>query len=111
MLNQALEAFGDLGDDEELGPVDWPTVKTYIASLNNLEGSCEHPHSASKADNNLDPNNLKDIRIRHLNGMYAIYYLNCLCFFYGWSGSLAREINLNAPFYFVSPEEKGILCA
>jgi len=97
MLNKALEAFGDLGDDEELGPVDWPTVKTYIASLNNLEGSFEHPHSASEAGNNLDPNNLKDIRLRLLNGMYAVhcysvYYFNCLCFFCGWYGSLAREI-------------------
>ncbi|RRT42047.1 hypothetical protein B296_00057387 [Ensete ventricosum] len=26
MLNKALESFGDLGDDEELGPADWPTV-------------------------------------------------------------------------------------
>nr|AQN76653.1 Na+/H+ antiporter [Populus pruinosa]AQN76654.1 Na+/H+ antiporter [Populus pruinosa]AQN76655.1 Na+/H+ antiporter [Populus pruinosa]AQN76656.1 Na+/H+ antiporter [Populus pruinosa]AQN76662.1 Na+/H+ antiporter [Populus pruinosa] len=68
MLNRALEAFGDLGDDEELGPVDWPTVKTYIASLNNLDGSFEHPYSASESGNNLDPNNLKDIRIRLLNG-------------------------------------------
>ncbi|KAG6757580.1 hypothetical protein POTOM_037898 [Populus tomentosa] len=74
MLNRALEAFGDLGDDEELGPVDWPTVKTYIASLNNLEGSFEHPHSASEAGNNLDPNNLKDIRIRLLNGVQAAYW-------------------------------------
>nr|AVA17714.1 SOS1-like protein 1B [Populus nigra] len=67
MLNKALEAFGDLGDDEELGPVDWPSVKTYIASLNNLEGSFEHPYSASEAGNNLDPNTLKDIRLRLLN--------------------------------------------
>ncbi|KAI5573576.1 hypothetical protein BDE02_10G088800 [Populus trichocarpa] len=74
MLNKALEAFGDLGDDEELGPVDWPTVKTYIASLNNLEGSFEHPHSASEAGNNLDPNNLKDIRLRLLNGVQAAYW-------------------------------------
>ncbi|KAJ6981896.1 sodium/hydrogen exchanger 7-like isoform X5 [Populus alba x Populus x berolinensis] len=74
MLKKALEAFGDLGDDEELGPVDWPTVKTYIASLNNLEGSFEHPHSASEAGNNLDPNNLKDIRIRLLNGVQAAYW-------------------------------------
>ncbi|KAJ6431617.1 hypothetical protein OIU84_018991 [Salix udensis] len=66
MLTRAKKAFRDLGDDEELGPCDWLTVKTYIASLNNLEGSCEHPQSASEADN-LDPNNLKDIRIRLLN--------------------------------------------
>ncbi|KAJ0095731.1 hypothetical protein Patl1_15672 [Pistacia atlantica] len=25
MLNKAVEAFGDLGEDEELGPTDWPT--------------------------------------------------------------------------------------
>ncbi|KAH7570798.1 hypothetical protein JRO89_XS05G0192200 [Xanthoceras sorbifolium] len=67
MLNKALEAFGDLGDDEELGPADWPTVKKYITSLNNLEGGCVHPHSTSETDNNLDPTNLKDIRIRLLN--------------------------------------------
>ncbi|CAN4113887.1 unnamed protein product [Withania somnifera] len=36
MLNRALEAFGDLGDDEELGPADWPTVKRYITSLNDV---------------------------------------------------------------------------
>ncbi|XP_011024875.1 PREDICTED: sodium/hydrogen exchanger 7-like isoform X3 [Populus euphratica] len=74
MLNKALEAFGDLGEDEELGPVDWPTVKRYIPSLNSLEGSCEHPHGASEADNNLDPTNLKDIRIRLLNGVQAAYW-------------------------------------
>ncbi|KAK1553292.1 hypothetical protein Q3G72_032289 [Acer saccharum] len=74
MLNKALEAFGDLGDDEELGPVDWPTVKSYITSLNNLEGGCVHPHSTSETDNNLDPTNLKDIRIRLLNGVQAAYW-------------------------------------
>ena len=91
MLNKALEAFGDLGEDEELGPVDWPTVKRYITSLNNLEGSCEHPHGASEADNNLDPTNLKDIRIRLLNGKCVVllllgilFYL--LIFFLGFVG-------------------------
>lgn len=68
MLNKALEAFGDLGDDEELGPADWPTVKRYITSLNNLEGECVHPHNTSETDNILDTTNLKDIRIRLLNG-------------------------------------------
>ncbi|KAK2635611.1 hypothetical protein Ddye_030403 [Dipteronia dyeriana] len=74
MLNKALEAFGDLGDDEELGPADWPTVKRYITSLNDLEGGCVHPHSTSETDNNLDPTNLKDIRIRLLNGVQAAYW-------------------------------------
>ncbi|XP_038716122.1 sodium/hydrogen exchanger 8-like isoform X2 [Tripterygium wilfordii] len=73
MLNKALEAFGDLGEDEELGPADWPTVKRYIASLNNLEG-CVHPHSQNESDDNLDPTNVKDIRIRLLNGVQAAYW-------------------------------------
>ncbi|KAJ8774727.1 hypothetical protein K2173_017173 [Erythroxylum novogranatense] len=73
MLNKALEAFGDLGDDEELGPVDWPTVKRYIGSLNNLEGHV-HPHCDSEIESNLDVKNLKDIRIRFLNGVQAAYW-------------------------------------
>lgn len=68
MLNKALEAFGDLGDDEELGPVDWPTVKRYITCLNEVEGECVHPHSVSDDDDQLDSMNLKDIRLRLLNG-------------------------------------------
>lgn len=71
MLNKALEAFGDLGDDEELGPADWPTVKKYIASLNNVEGGPVHPHSGTESDN-LDDMNLEDIRIRLLNGKYYL---------------------------------------
>ncbi|XP_022734948.1 sodium/hydrogen exchanger 8-like isoform X2 [Durio zibethinus] len=74
MLNKALEAFEDLGDDEELGPADWPMVKRYIASLNNLEGDCVHPHTASEADNNLYRSNLKDIRIQLLNGVQSAYW-------------------------------------
>lgn len=71
MLNKALEAFGDLGEDEELGPADWPTVKRYIATLNDVEGERVHPHNASDSDNNLDPMNLKDIRVRLLNGKFS----------------------------------------
>ncbi|KAK8627629.1 hypothetical protein V6N13_135236 [Hibiscus sabdariffa] len=74
MLNKALEAFEDLGDDEELGPADWSTVKRYIASLNDLEGDPVHPHTESEADNNLDPSNLKDIRVRLLNGVQSAYW-------------------------------------
>ncbi|KAF8037895.1 hypothetical protein BT93_B0666 [Corymbia citriodora subsp. variegata] len=74
MLDKALEAFGDLGDDEELGPADWPTVKRYIASLSNLEGEQVHPHTASESDADFDPMNLKDIRIRLLNGVQAAYW-------------------------------------
>ncbi|KAB2090470.1 hypothetical protein ERO13_A03G113800v2 [Gossypium hirsutum] len=74
MLNKAFEAFEDLVDDEELGPADWPTVKRYITSLNDLEGDRVHPHTESEADNDLDPSNLKDIRIRLLNGVQAAYW-------------------------------------
>lgn len=77
MLNRALEAFGDLVDDEELGPADWPTVKRYIASLSNLEGECVHPHTSDETDGSLDPMNLKDIRIRLLNGEFDIHLTRC----------------------------------
>ncbi|KAA8529904.1 hypothetical protein F0562_034492 [Nyssa sinensis] len=76
MLNKALEAFGNLGDDEELGPVDWPTVKRYITSLNDVEGERVHPHTVSESDNNLHPMNLKDIRIRFLNAVLTIIIID-----------------------------------
>jgi hypothetical protein len=74
MVNQALEAFGELGDDEELGPADWPTVKRYLSCLNDSEGERVHPHGPSESDNNLDPMNLTDIRVRLLNGVQAAYW-------------------------------------
>ncbi|EFH51363.1 hypothetical protein ARALYDRAFT_484121 [Arabidopsis lyrata subsp. lyrata] len=73
MLNKALRAFQDQGDDEELGPADWPTVESYISSLKNSEGELVHPHNGSKSGN-LDPKSLKDIRIRFLNGVQAAYW-------------------------------------
>nr|ADQ43186.1 salt overly sensitive 1 [Schrenkiella parvula] len=72
MLNKALQAFEDLGDDEELGPADWPTVENYISSLKDSEGEQVHPHSGSKTGN-LDHTSLKDIRIRFLN-VQAAYW-------------------------------------
>ncbi|MCD7454418.1 Son of sevenless 1 [Datura stramonium] len=74
MLNKALEAFGDLGDDEELGPADWPTVKRYITSLNDVGVERMHPHTSSENDGNVDHMHLKDIRIRLLNGVQAAYW-------------------------------------
>lgn len=73
MLNKALQAFEDLGDDEELGPADWPTVEKYISSLKDSEGEQVHPHSGSKTGN-LDSTSLKDIRIRFLNGNYHVIF-------------------------------------
>ncbi|XP_072989939.1 sodium/hydrogen exchanger 8 [Typha latifolia] len=74
MLNKALEAFGDLGDDEELGPADWPTVKRYITCLNNLDEEQVHPHNVSESDHHLHSMNLRDIRVRLLNGVQAAYW-------------------------------------
>nr|QBF58650.1 plasmalemma Na+/H+ antiporter [Lycium ruthenicum] len=74
MLNKALEAFGDLGDDEELGPADWPTVKKYITCLDDVGGEPVHPHTADDDDDNVDHMHLKDIRIRLLNGVQAAYW-------------------------------------
>lgn len=67
MLNKALEAFGDLRDDEELGPIDWGTVKKNITFLDNLGDDHVHPHADE--DDNIHAMNLKDIRVRLLNGM------------------------------------------
>ncbi|XP_057777702.1 sodium/hydrogen exchanger 8 isoform X3 [Salvia miltiorrhiza] len=75
MLKKALDAFGDLGDDEELGPADWHTVKRYITSLNDVDGEQIHPHSLSENDANPDHMNLKDIRVRFLNGVQAAYWV------------------------------------
>ncbi|KAG9141903.1 hypothetical protein Leryth_009271 [Lithospermum erythrorhizon] len=74
MLNKALEAFGNLGDDEELGPADWPTVKRYITSLNDVTGDSFHPHDSAENVDNIDHMNLKDIRVRFLNGVQAAYW-------------------------------------
>nr|ACN66494.1 salt overly sensitive 1B [Chenopodium quinoa] len=77
MEKKALEAFGDLGEDEELGPADWPTVKRYIKSLNTISGDRIHPHDASDTSDNgfLDPMNLKDMRVRLLNGVQSAYWV------------------------------------
>ncbi|XP_068662664.1 sodium/hydrogen exchanger 8 isoform X2 [Aristolochia californica] len=75
MLDKALEAFGDLGDDEELGPADWPTVKRYINCLNNLEGGQVHPHDTAENENHRHSMNLTDIRERLLNGVQAAYWV------------------------------------
>ncbi|KAL8170531.1 hypothetical protein V2J09_022335 [Rumex salicifolius] len=75
MLNKALEAFGDLGDDEELGPADWPTVKRFIKSLDSVEGERMQLHDATDSGSMFDPSSLKDIRIRLLNGVQAAYWV------------------------------------
>ena len=68
MMSKALEAFGDLVDDEEFGPADWPTVKKYITCLHDAEGERIHPHTAKENDNDVEHMHLFDIRIRFING-------------------------------------------
>ncbi|XP_047088764.1 sodium/hydrogen exchanger 8-like isoform X3 [Lolium rigidum] len=73
MLNKALDAFGDLRDDEELGSADWVIVKKYITCLSNLEDGRVHL-DADKHDH-IYMMNLTDIRVRLLNGVQATYWL------------------------------------
>ncbi|GAB4848155.1 Son of sevenless 1 [Ancistrocladus abbreviatus] len=75
MLNKALEAFGDLGEDEELGPADWPTVKRYIKSLPDGDGERVHPHNVCESSGSLDPLSIADTRVRLLNGVQAAYWV------------------------------------
>uniref|UniRef100_A0A453AV02 Cation/H+ exchanger domain-containing protein n=1 Tax=Aegilops tauschii subsp. strangulata TaxID=200361 RepID=A0A453AV02_AEGTS len=65
ILNKTLEAFGDLKDDEELGPADWVTVKKYITGLSNLEDEHAHPHDDNH--DHIHTMNLRDGRVRLLN--------------------------------------------
>ncbi|XP_028752601.1 sodium/hydrogen exchanger 8-like isoform X1 [Neltuma alba] len=74
LFRKALEAFGTLGNDEELGPADWPTVKGYLTCLNSNEGQCIHYHGAPESDSTLDPMKLEDLRICFLNGVQTAYW-------------------------------------
>ncbi|CAH2037679.1 unnamed protein product [Thlaspi arvense] len=73
MLNTALKAFENLGDDEELGTADWQTVIRHISSLKDLERGQGNPHLGYEAEN-LDPTSISDIRMRFLNGARAAYW-------------------------------------
>mgnify|MGYP006268453813 CR=1 FL=1 len=77
MLNKALEAFGDLRGDEELGTVDWITVKKYITCLNDLEDVQAHPHDVPHKDDHTHTMNLLDTRVRLLNGMQFSCMITC----------------------------------
>lgn len=78
MKEKAKEAFRNLGEDEELGPADFSTVEKYIESLNNIGGERIHPHDASESSDTgsyLDLMNMKDMRVRLLNGVQAAYWV------------------------------------
>ena len=75
MHTKALEAFGELGDDEELGPADWTTIRKYVTCLPDLpeNGRPTHPHGppsseAAAEGEHVRQQQLQDTRIRFLNG-------------------------------------------
>ncbi|GJV81938.1 hypothetical protein Tco_1517808, partial [Tanacetum coccineum] len=68
MMSKALEAFGDLVDDEELGPADWPTVKKYTRCLHDA-GECNYPHTALE---NVECMHLSDIRFPEVQAAYWV---------------------------------------
>jgi len=104
MLDKALEAFSELGDDEELGPADWPSVKRYISCLNDIEGERVHPHGAPEKDSHLDPMNLKDIRVRLLNGKGTFTLTSVLKFF----NFIVYSISLFVSFFTTEGTSSGL---
>ncbi|KAG6512733.1 hypothetical protein ZIOFF_030862 [Zingiber officinale] len=74
MRNKAIESFGDFRDDEELGPADWHTIIRHITCLNNLDEGQIHPHNVGEDESYLQTMNLRDIRVRFLNGVQAAYW-------------------------------------
>lgn len=74
MHNKALEAFGELGEDDELGPADWTTIRKYVSCLKDLpeNGRPTHlhgpPSSGTAAEGEHVKQQMQDTRIRFLNG-------------------------------------------
>ncbi|KAF3793806.1 Sodium/hydrogen exchanger 7 [Nymphaea thermarum] len=83
LMNKALEAFGELGDDEELGPAEWSTVKRYITCLDENDAEKIHPHIISESQRHLHNLNLKDIRVRLLNGKFFRIVLSVQAAYWG----------------------------
>ncbi|CAN1218006.1 Sodium/hydrogen exchanger 7 [Linum perenne] len=73
-MNKALEAFGKLGDDAELGRMYWATVKDYITIFKNFKGENVQTCIMSEAYTHPNPTNLKEIRAFLLNGVQSAYW-------------------------------------
>jgi hypothetical protein len=78
MYSKALEAFEELGEDEELGPADWTTIRRYVSCLSNLpeDGKPTHPHGPSGSEVPEDEHvkqQMQDTRIRFLNGKLTTF--------------------------------------
>lgn len=74
MYDKALESFGELGEDEDLGPADWTTVSKYINCFGPLshDGIRTHPHEASATEEQARILAFQDTRVRFLNGKGCI---------------------------------------
>lgn len=73
MYSNALEAFGEMGEDEELGPADWITIRKYLSCLSSLpeDGEPAHPHGPPGSEGSgieYVEQQMQDTRIRFLNG-------------------------------------------
>ncbi|KAI5075495.1 hypothetical protein GOP47_0009571 [Adiantum capillus-veneris] len=70
---KALEAFEELGEDEELGPAEWQTVTNYLSCLTTSNLPI-HAHDLQSTLSGNYENHLQDTRIRLLNGVQAAYW-------------------------------------
>lgn len=77
---KALEAFEELGEDEELGPAEWQTVTKYISCLT-TSNQPRHPHDIESPFTGNHENKLQDTRLRLLNGKTSVFYMPCICTF------------------------------
>lgn len=76
MHNKAKEAFGELGEDYELGPADWNTIRKYVTCLPEQHEIPPHPHgpqlpvplSFALPDGEHNKQRMLDTRVRFLNG-------------------------------------------
>lgn len=75
MNNKALDTFRELGRDEELGPVDSPTVQQFITCLTAMKEEDRTCHcSISVNENEQHRKDKEDIRLRLLNGVQVAYW-------------------------------------
>jgi len=76
MHGKALEAFGELGEDEELGPADWSTIRKYVTCLPHEDESPAHPHappSFALPSGEHTKQKMLDTRGRFLNGKFGAF--------------------------------------
>ncbi|KAG0600449.1 hypothetical protein M758_11G035100 [Ceratodon purpureus] len=77
MHSKALEAFEELGEDEELGPADWSTIRKFVTCLPEENKLRENPHLAPSfalPDGEHHRQQMLDTRMRFLNGVQAAYW-------------------------------------